>query len=369
MGRTEPGGFGNCLLTAAGGPGTIRQRQSPRATDPPPGPATFDDTDVPLPDRLRGPDAIRLTDLTRAAVAEARAFADRLTGPAGRPPEPAPAPPVSYRRLRRVVLTDTVGRALFGEYAAHRATDRGQEETGWVLLGRREEEQAVVLATLPAGTERDAGEAHVRFNADAQALASRIVRQQDRRLTMLGVVHTHPGRLRHPSRGDYDGDRRWVPALRGGDGVFGIGTVTGLTAEGDGHPAPNVQTWDGLRFDWYTLAAGDAVYSPLPVELVLGPDLAADLRPVWPVIEAHAARLDRLARQLPAVRFAPAENGELVVTFPLAKPGEGVRVLAGVKATRLYYEVAGEVFQPDLPAGVAPDQALYLLLAELAARE
>ncbi len=307
---------------------------------------------------------IRLTDLTRAAVAEAWAFAERLAGPPPGPPEPAPGPPVSVRRLRRVVLTDAVGRTLFGEYAAHRATDRGQEETGWVLLGRREEERAVVLATLPAGADRDAGEAHVRFNADAQALASRIVRQQDRRLTMLGVVHTHPGRLRHPSRGDYDGDRRWVPALRGGDGVFGIGTAAGEELP----PAPNVQMWEGLRFDWYSLAAGDASYSPLLVELTLGPDLAADLRAAWPVIEAHAARLDRLARQLPTVRFAAADNGELAVTLPLAAAGQSVRVLAGLKTVRLYYEAAGEVFQPDLPAGVAPDQALYLLLAELAAR-
>ena len=307
---------------------------------------------------------IRLTDLTRAAVAEARAFAERLAGPPPGPPEPPAAPPVSFRRLRRVVLTDAVGRTLFGEYAAHRATERGQEETGWVLLGRREDERAVVLATLPAGADRDAGEAHVRFNADAQALASRIVRQQDRRLTMLGVVHTHPGRLRHPSRGDYDGDRRWVPALRGGEGVFGIGTAAG----DEPTPAPNVQAWEGLRFDWYSLAAGDTGYSPLPVELTLGPDLAADLRPAWPVIEAHAARLDRLARQLPAVRFAAADNGELAVTLPLAAAGQSVRVLAGPKTVRLYYEAAGEVFQPDLPAGVAPDQALYLLLAELAAR-
>lgn len=299
-------------------------------------------------------------------MAEAKALADRLTGPAGRPPEPPPAPPVSLGRLRRVVLTDAVGRTLFGEYAAHRATDRGQEEIGWVLLGRREAEQAVVLATLPAGTGRDAGEAHVRFNADAQALASRIVRQQDRRLFNFGVVHTHPGRLRHPSRGDFEGDRRWVSVIRGGSGVFGIGTVAG--AGEDGHPAPNVQAWEGLRFDWYTLAAGDPAYTPLPVELIHGPDLAADLRPAWPVIEAHAARLDRLARQLPAVRFAPADNGELAVTLPLAAPGEGVRVLAGAKAVRLYYEAGGEVFAPDLPAGVAPDQAIYLLLAELAAR-
>jgi len=148
--------------------------------------------------------------------------------------------------------------------------------------------------------------------------------------------------------------------------VFGIGTA--VEAGSHGHPAPNVQMWDGLRFDWYSLASGDPAYTPLPVELTLGPDLASDLRPVWPVIEAHSARLDRLARQLPTARFAPADHGELAITVPLVVAGQSVRVLAGVKTVRLYFEAGGEVFQPDLPTGVAPDQAIYLLLAELAAR-
>ena len=63
---------------------------------------------------------------------------------------PAPGPPVRYDRLRRVVLTDEVGRTLFEEYAAHRATDRGAEEIGWQLLGLRGPDEAVALATLPA---------------------------------------------------------------------------------------------------------------------------------------------------------------------------------------------------------------------------
>src|SRR6516225_3310151 len=115
--------------------------------------------------------------------------------------------PRLYQRLQRVVLTDQVCRTIFEEYAAHRQSTRGEEETGWVLLGLREADEAVVLATLPAGAERSAGVAHVRFNASAQALASRIVRQWDRRLSILGVVHTHPGSLRHPSDGDFQGDR------------------------------------------------------------------------------------------------------------------------------------------------------------------
>src|SRR5437899_2041550 len=89
-----------------------------------------------------------------------------------RPPRPsagkgesrpfAGPPPAAYRPLCRVTLTDEVGRTLFEEYAAHRRGDRGEEETGWVLLGLRQEDEAVVLATLPAGTQPDSGVAHVR---------------------------------------------------------------------------------------------------------------------------------------------------------------------------------------------------------------
>src|SRR5262245_47136125 len=60
-----------------------------------------------------------------------------------------------YLPLRRVVLTDGVARTLFEEYAAHRKEARGEEETGWILLGLREPHEALVLATLPAGGQRD----------------------------------------------------------------------------------------------------------------------------------------------------------------------------------------------------------------------
>src|SRR5262245_9445841 len=96
---------------------------------------------------------------------------------------PAPRP---LRPLARLRLTDEVNRTLFAEYAAHRDTPRGEEETGWAVLGLRDGEEAVALATLPAGAEREAGEAHVRFNSAAQALASRIVRQKIGRASCRG---------------------------------------------------------------------------------------------------------------------------------------------------------------------------------------
>ncbi len=200
-----------------------------------------------------------------------------------------------YRRLERLRLTDQVCRTLFEEYGSHRRSERGDEEIGWVLLGLREETEALVLATLPAGASRSAGTAHVRFNSSAQALGSRIVRQLDKRLIILGVVHTHPGSLRHPSEGDYQGDSLWVGQLRGGDGIFGIGTADAKRVNGAlvaEQPEPHRQMLGDLCFSWYALAQGDKRYRKLDLEVTLGPDLAKTLHPVWEVIEAHAEALD-----------------------------------------------------------------------------
>src|SRR5262249_51484530 len=53
--------------------------------------------------------------------------------------------------LHQVVFTDEVSRTLFSWYRAHRLSERKQVETGWVLLGQRYDDEAVVLAALPAG--------------------------------------------------------------------------------------------------------------------------------------------------------------------------------------------------------------------------
>jgi len=270
-------------------------------------------------------------------------------------------------------LTDGVGRTLFEEYHHHRQEARGDEETGWVLLGLRQATEAVVLATLPAGAERDAGVAHVRFNSEAQALASRIIRQTDRRLTILGVVHTHPGTLRHPSDGDLRGDGQWVRLLRGHEGVFAIGTADGAN-EADSlfayQPRPHVQCLGELRFSWYSLRAGENAYRPLPVELTLGPDLARALHAIWPILETHAERLDRLYRQQTGLRFEVASGDwspGLVLTLPLASSGAAIRVLVRRKEVRYYVVRGGELLEVDLHEDYV-DRGVYLLLAELAAR-
>ncbi len=300
-----------------------------------------------------------------------------LSGALSRGPLPEVSPrPVSrasrtYLPLRRVLLTDGVSRTLFEEYANHRESPRGDEETGWMLLGLREADEAVAVATLPAGTEREAGVAHVRFNALAQTVGSRFIRQYDRRLVTLGVVHTHPGSLRHPSDADFRGDGQWVSQLRGKEGVFGIGTAdahaSGLVGR---HPRPHVQSWGPLSVSWYALAEGDRTYRPLPVELTLGPDLARPLHVVWATIETHAERLDRLARQQAGVAFevvSGAKGTVLSVRIPLAEPGDAIRVLLDEKEVCYLLERGGEVLAAD-PHEPRVDQGVYLLLAELASQ-
>jgi hypothetical protein len=242
-------------------------------------------------------------------------------------------------------------------------------------LGLREENEAIVLATLPAGADRQAGIAHVRFNPSGQALASRIVRQVDRRLTMLGVVHTHPGSLRHPSDGDYHGDSHWVARLRGREGVFGIGTADG-EPEPDGNPVyarqikPHVQGLGSLCLSWYALGDGDSNYRPLPVDLTLGPDLARPLHPLWPTIEHHAERVDRLYCQQAGIRFevlADAEPTALALNIPLAEPGQWVRVLLEGKQVRYFLVRGDDILAVDCQDS-AVDRGVYLLLAELAAQ-
>jgi proteasome lid subunit RPN8/RPN11 len=295
--------------------------------------------------------------------------------------EPQPHPPAApavvqasqpYEELERLVLTDGVGRTLFDEYANHRAKATGDQETGWVLMGLREADHAVVLATLPAGAAAEASVTHVRFNSNGQAIASRMVRQVDRRLTILGVVHTHPGSLRHPSDADFRGDSEWVRHLRGREGIFGIGTADGSRPDGRmfvEQPRPHVQCLGDMCLSWYALRHGAAEYRPLPVGVTIGPDLARPLHSVWLAVEAHAERLERLVRQQAGVTFEVVgdECGPwLAVNIPVAEARSAIRVLLRSKETRYFLVRNGEAKAVEC-ADDRVDRGVYLLLAELAA--
>jgi proteasome lid subunit RPN8/RPN11 len=286
------------------------------------------------------------------------------------PSKPVIAP---LEPLRRVLLTDEVSRTLFGEYAAHRQTARGTEEIGWDLIGVRQGDAAVVLATLPAGEARDSSSGHVLFNRAAQGFGCRILRQGSRTLKILGVAHTHPGSLRHPSTHDYNGDIDWVANLRGGEGVFGIGTADAEPNPDAGiswQPAPNVQCLGELCLSWYVLGKKDRNYRPLPVELTIGPDLATPLRPIWEELETHAERLDRLARQLSRLEFGVTpghQKSALTVTVPLPDDGRSIRVELEGKAVRYRLITADGPMAADLREDRV-DVGVFLMLSELAAR-
>lgn len=272
--------------------------------------------------------------------------------------------------ISKLVLTDEVSRVLFDEFAAHRRTERGKEETGWVLLGVRQRNEAIVLATLPAGSGRDAGDSHVKFDANIQAAAAYFVRQDRRHLRMVGILHTHPGSMRHPSDGDYRGDIEWVGRQRGQEGVFGIGTADAkphLPGDVAWHPAPNVQCLHDLCFSWYTLQAGDRNYRSLPVEITLGPDLALALRPVWCELEVYAERLDRLARLIQRVRFDVVEGKQkpaLAVTVPLSEPERAIRVVLEGKEVRYLLVEKNEAMIADFRDDRI-DRGVFVMLAEL----
>lgn len=277
-------------------------------------------------------------------------------------PAPIAAPPAA-RRLERVSVTDGVMRTLFDDYAEHRRTPRGDEEIGWILLGLWHEGEATALAALPAGAERDASAVHVRFNTDAQALASRILRQTDKRLRVIGVVHTHPGSMRYPSSGDLLGDSRWVAQLRTGEAIFGIGT-----AEVNGDGAGDANIYGDMCFSWYALGAGDQRYRPLPAHLTDGADLAVPLRPLWNLIEAHAAPLNRLCRQFARVQLDILEEGPsklLAVKIALPEPDQQIRLLLNDSEARYYWDRRDELIAID-PNEQILERAIYLILAELA---
>jgi proteasome lid subunit RPN8/RPN11 len=300
-----------------------------------------------------------LHDIRRAWLPPASATGPGAVGAVGS---------VTCSPLERILLTDGVGRTLFEEYAQHRASARGSEETGWMLLGLREAREAVALATLPAGTRAETSVSHVQFNSMAQAVGSRIVRQSERRLTILGVVHTHPGSLRHPSDGDLRGDRHWVERLRGMEGVFGIGTADG---EADScyalRPRPHVQCLGDLRFSWYSLRQGEGGYRPLPVDLTLGPDLARRLHGAWPTLEEHAERIERLYQQLARLRVEVVDGPSpgLLLVLPLTGDNEALRVLLSGPSVRYYLQRKGQLLEAD-HHDERVDRGVYRLLAELA---
>jgi len=88
------------------------------------------------------------------------------------------------------------------------------------------------------------------------------------------------------------------------------------------------------------------------------------------LIECHADQLDRLCRQQAGVVFesVSSEQGPaLAVSIPLAEAGGSIKVILGEKQVQYCLLQRGEMYLVD-PQESRIDRAIYLLLAELAAK-
>ena len=277
---------------------------------------------------------------------------------------PRPAEP-----CRLLTLTDGVSRLLFDEYACHTRSVDGHEETGWILLGRRYGDRALALATIPAGDQSDASSVHVRFDPIVQTVVSRLIRQGQPDLGILGIVHTHPGSLRHPSSGDYRGDIQWVRQLPGAEGIFGIGTADAAYPESlvACQEQPHQHGWGKHRFSWYALSQSDSNYRPLEVSWTLGDDLGECWRKVWPALEVHAPGLNRLATIVPTLHYdiRPGEDQREWLVLTLATGTEEVvQLWLGSSRIRYLLGRGGDYFEADY-AEPRVDRGLFHLLSEL----
>ena len=332
---------------------------------------SFDDG----PGGVRRAAPISLRSRWRTLASAAADLLKSLSRPSRRPSPAGPVNPAArpLRPLARLRLTDQVSHTLFDEFAAHRAGARGDEETGWVLLGLREGDNALALATLPAGAGREAGQAHVRFNASAQRSAA--------------------GRS-----GSMTGDCRcsaWSTRIRAvcGTPATGIsaGTANGsgsfAAAKGYSESARPIVAQDRpmpwLGSPWHTVNAWEICAFPgMLWARTIGPIGHCPLRSRWaPIWPSHCGRCGAKSRNTPSGwinwpgsrpvtfgvlpgRKAPA----LAVEVPLADPGQAVRILLEGKEVRYYLVRDGEPFAADI-GEVRVDQGFYLVLAELAARD
>jgi len=280
--------------------------------------------------------------------------------------QPRDLSPIKY-----MLISSGVGQTLVQGYRNHLNQERGDEETGWLLMGYREKKRAVVVAAVPSGEFREASSTHVKFNSQAQVVAGRLLCQLHEKLEVLGLFHTHPGRLRHPSSGDYQGDIQWVKKLPGKQGVFGIGTVdhdSPLRGDFASKIAMNTFTMTGMRFDWFSLANGDPNYVKLPVRWTLGEDLAKPLHVVWDAMEVHASEIDKVLAQQSKATCAitqAASGHQLTLSIPLAGTAGKILVFIFKDKVQYFFEKNEQLFAVDIQEDKV-DRGVYLVLAELA---
>lgn len=277
-----------------------------------------------------------------------------------------------YSPIRFVRIASGVGQTLVNGYMEHLAGDRKNEEIGWLLLGFREKDKAIILAAIPSGESRDASSVHVKFNSQAQAIAGRILKKREKKLEVLGLFHTHPGKMRRPSSGDFRGDIEWVKSISGRQGIFGIGTVENATESYEkSHVAnfvsSNAFDWNNLRFSWYSLLQGDTDYKNVKIRWTLGPDLADFLSGHWSILEKNAEAIERiLSQQNGSTCDVISYQGEkaFCLLVPTTYPKGVIRAFILGENVKYFFENSEQQFAIDVEENNV-DRGIYLVLAEL----
>lgn len=159
----------------------------------------------------------------------------------------------------KLMLPNSVLDSLFADWPAVGDVDEigWPIEAGWLLLGIRQECLQATAALRGEGQGRS-----VTFGALWDSVME--MRAEDKRIEVLGLVHTHPGSNHFPSDADFDADRQWLKRLRGRAGVFGIGTS--LADAGSIKEAVSVRGEQAIT--WWSLSDISEWYEPLTVQTV-----------------------------------------------------------------------------------------------------
>lgn len=240
------------------------------------------------------------------------------SGPIGPPPswtdrplEPSGPTPYHDARAEPVVVQVSQGvidRILY-DALDHVRSRCGENETGWVPIGCVRGGVVRVEGLLPKG--RGARATPGDFEIDhGHVLAALALAQARGTHEVVGLVHTHPGRMDFNSTMDRAADEAHVLTLPGGVGVYPI--VIRDSGDCRGHVLST-----GLRLSWWAmLASRPGMYVPCAVEVVSGDDTSSWVREFDDALfETSEVVLELLDRRID-VALLPSPGGavDLVAT-------------------------------------------------------